>query len=659
MASQLDDEILADFLTEAGELVDQLDEQLIEMERDPNDQDLLNAVFRSFHTIKGGAGFLAVEPLVSLCHRAEDVFNLLRQQALVMDAGLMDVVLQVVDRVKDMMSVLRTGRMPQAAPAELISHLESYLEPDHATVAVTPNKDVTAVADPDSARMTDVKLSHEADPSNGMYDLAWLTDQEYERLLDALQDPQDLNQASVKQDKTSAEHKDDITEDEFEYLLDQLHGKGRAPGMTHVPAEPVPPPLVPLAAQGNTAESEQDAVHTNSARSETQDSTIRVDTRSLDTIMNLVGELVLIRNRMVTLRDTIGDPNFNHVASSLDLITADLQMAVMKTRMQPIRKVFSRFPRVVRDLARSLGKEVELELEGEDTGLDKNLVEALSDPMVHLVRNAVDHGIELPEVRLQHGKPRMGKVILTAAQEGDRIVLTISDDGAGIDPEVIRAKAVQKGLLSMEAAHRLDDHECFNLIFTPGFSTKSEISDVSGRGVGMDVVKTRISQLNGTVEVHSIRGEGSRITIRLPLTLAILPALMVQVASRPFAVPLSSVEEILKLDTVVMRRVDGQVVAIVREHALPLLSLHAWMGLSEADTEHKHVVVAHAGSQRLGLLVDEVTGQEEVVIKSLGALLHGLPGYAGATITGDGRIALILDISGILAHRVKRMKNQV
>jgi two-component system chemotaxis sensor kinase CheA len=658
MASQLDDEILADFLTEAGELVDQLDEQLIEMERDPNDQDLLNAVFRSFHTIKGGAGFLAVEPLVSLCHRAEDVFNLLRQQVLVMDAGLMDIVLQVVDRVKDMMGALREGRMPQAAPAELISHLEVYLEPDHAIVAVTPIKAVTAVADLDPIRLTDAKPSHEADQSNGKYDWAWLTNQEYERLLDALQDPQDLNHASVKQDKTSAEHKDDITEDEFEYLLDQLHGKGRAPGSTNIPAEPVQSPPVFVTAQGKT-QSEQDVVHTNSARSETQDSTIRVDTRSLDTIMNLVGELVLIRNRMVTLRDAIGDPNLNHAASSLDLITADLQMAVMRTRMQPVRKVFSRFPRVVRDLARSLGKEVELELEGEDTGLDKNLVEALADPLVHLVRNAVDHGIELPEVRLQHGKSRIGKVILTAAQEGDRIVLTISDDGAGIDPEVIRAKAVEKGLLSKEAALRLDDHECFNLIFAPGFSTKSEISDVSGRGVGMDVVKTRISQLNGTVEVSSVKGEGSRITIRLPLTLAILPALMVQVAGRPFAVPLSSVEEILKLDTVVMRRVDGQVVAIVREHALPLLSLHTWMGLYEADAGHKHVVVAHVGSQRLGLLVDEVTGQEEVVIKSLGALLHGLPGYAGATITGDGRIALILDISGILANRAKRIKDQV
>jgi len=650
MASLLDDEILADFLTEAGELVDQLDEQLIEMERDPNDQNLLNAVFRSFHTIKGGAGFLAVEPLVSLCHRAEDVFNLLRQQELAMDAGLMDIVLQVVDRVKDMMSALREGRTPQAAPAELISHLEAYLEPGRTTTAVIQIKDGIVVASSDQASMVG------AAPSNEKSGLAWLTDQEYERLLDALQDQ---NDAAVKPGKTSTEVKDDITEDEFEYLLDQLHGKGKAPGSTNIPAEPVQSPPVSVTVLKNKTESEPDAAHTSPARNETQDSTIRVDTRSLDTIMNLVGELVLIRNRMVTLRDSIGDPNLNHAASSLDLITADLQMAVMKTRMQPVRKVFSRFPRVVRDLARSLGKEVELELEGEDTGLDKNLVEALADPMVHLVRNAVDHGIELPEIRMQRGKSRIGKVILTAAQEGDRILLTISDDGAGIDPEVIRAKAVEKGLLSKEAAHRLDDQECFNLIFAPGFSTKSEISDVSGRGVGMDVVKTRISQLNGTVEVHSVKGEGSRITIRLPLTLAILPALMVQVAGRPFAVPLSSVEEILKLDIVAMRRVDGQVVAIVREHALPLLSLHAWMGLNEAKAGYKHVVVAHVGSQRLGLLVDEVTGQEEVVIKSLGALLHGLPGYAGATITGDGRIALILDISGILANRAKRLKDQV
>jgi len=440
----------------------------------------------------------------------------------------------------------------------------------------------------------------------------------------------------------------DITEAEFEHLLDQLHGKGRAPGQVPRPqaASAVPAPVadpVPSAA-------EPAATHTGPARLDAQDGTIRIDTRNLDAIMNLVGELVLIRNRMMSLREGMGDTEFGRVVANLDLITADLQMAVMKTRMQPVHKIFSRFPRVVRDLARSLGKEVELEFTGEETGVDKNLVEALADPMIHLVRNAVDHGIELPQVRARAGKPRVGKVMLAAAQEGDRIVLTISDDGAGIDPEVIRAKAVEKGLLSLEAARRLDDRQCFNLIFTAGFSTKSQVSDVSGRGVGLDVVKTRISQLNGTVDVRSVRGEGSRITLRLPLTLAILPALMVQVADQPFAIPLSAVEEILKLDVAASRRVQGQVVTSVRGRALPLLSLRNWMGLRSAAGRESCVVIVHVGSQRLGLLIDEVTGQEEVVIKSLGTLLHGLPGYAGATITGDGRIALILDVAGLVEH---------
>jgi two-component system chemotaxis sensor kinase CheA len=360
---------------------------------------------------------------------------------------------------------------------------------------------------------------------------------------------------------------------------------------------------------------------------------------------------VLVRNRLATLKATMQNEDVAKAVANLDLVTADLQTSVMKTRMQPIKKVFGRFPRVVRDVARSLKKEVELEMVGEETDLDKNLVEALADPLVHLVRNAVDHGIEMPDERAAAGKPRAGKVVLAAAQEGDHILLTITDDGAGMDPDVLRRKAVEKGVMDADSAARLDDRDCYNLIFAPGFSTKSEISDISGRGVGMDVVKTRITQLNGTVEIDSAKGKGTCLSLKLPLTLAILPTVMVKVGLRTFALPLSCVSEIFQLEQSRKNVVDGQLVVMVRQKAMPLFYLREWLMRDPADDvppESEQVVVAHVGSQRVGFVVSQVLGQEEVVIKPLGAMLHGLPGFAGATITGDGRIALILDMPTLL-----------
>ena len=367
--------------------------------------------------------------------------------------------------------------------------------------------------------------------------------------------------------------------------------------------------------------------------------------------MNMVGELVLVRNRLATLRADIGEGPVAVAVSNLDVVTSDLQLAVMKTRMQPVKKVFGRFPRVVRDLARNLEKEIDLEMAGEDTDLDKNLVEALADPLVHLVRNAVDHGIELPHEREAVGKVRKGTVKLSASQEGDHIMLSIADDGKGMDPDVLRVKAVEKGIMDEEAAARLDDKDCFNLIFHPGFSTKTEISDVSGRGVGMDVVKTRISQMNGTVDIDSEMGAGSLITIKLPLTLAILPTLMVVLGTQPFALPLSNVVEIFNMDESRTNTVDGQLTIRVRDRALPLFNLHDWL-VKDVNAPRGegggHVVVVSSGGVHVGLVVDYLVGQEEVVIKPLGALLQGLEGMAGATITGDGKIALILDVPGLM-----------
>ncbi|HZE14834.1 MAG TPA: chemotaxis protein CheA, partial [Mycobacterium sp.] len=342
--------------------------------------------------------------------------------------------------------------------------------------------------------------------------------------------------------------------------------------------------------------------------------------------------------------------------SSLELVTTDLQNAVMRTRMQPIKKVFGRFPRVVRDLVRNMSKEVDLELRGEETELDKNLVEALADPLVHLVRNSVDHGIEMPDARVAAGKPSAGRLLLSAEQQGDHILLLIEDDGKGMDPEMLKAKAVQKGMLDESTASRLSRAEAFDLIFQPGFSTKEQVSDISGRGVGMDVVKTRIAGLNGAIEIDSEPGRGTVIRIRLPLTLAIVPTLMVKIGGRPFAIPLSSIGEILDFDLDDTRQVDNREVIVVRGKALPLVRLGRWLapGVHEHTRDGLgHVVVVYIGNKRVGYVVDELLGQEEVVIKPLGPGLRQVPGYAGATITGDGHLALILDLPGIMrAHEL-------
>ncbi len=413
-------------------------------------------------------------------------------------------------------------------------------------------------------------------------------------------------------------------------------------------------PAKPAAAASKAAAPAPAAADKAPAEVET---TVRVDTARLDEIMNMVGELVLVRNRLVRLGSNSGDEAMAKAVSNLDVVTADLQSAVMKTRMQPIKKVFGRFPRLVRDLARSLKKEINLELVGEETDLDKNLVEALADPLVHLVRNAVDHGIEMPEEREAAGKPRTGRVVLSAEQEGDHILLVISDDGKGMDANILRAKAVEKGMLEKDAADRLSDLECYNLIFAPGFSTKTEISDVSGRGVGMDVVKTKISQLNGTVNVFSTKGQGSKVVIKVPLTLAIMPTLMVMLGNQAFAFPLVNVNEIFHLDLSRTNVVDGQEVVIVRDKALPLFYLKRWLVHDAAQEEQRegHVVILSVGNQSIGFVVDQLVGQEEVVIKPLGKMLQGTPGMSGATITGDGRIALILDVPSMLKRYARRV----
>ncbi|MBV4475722.1 chemotaxis protein CheA [Pseudomonas botevensis] len=762
MSFGADEEILQDFLVEAGEILEQLSEQLVELESRPDDADLLNAIFRGFHTVKGGAGFLQLNELVECCHIAENVFDILRKGERRVDAELMDVVLEALDSVNSMFGEVRDRSPITAATPELLAALSRLAEPQSADEAVASpvaemieelvvedaaSGDITdnefeqlldslsavkaeaeapaAVAAPvqsadeaASDEITDAEFESLLDQLHGKGQFAAdavapvaaapaapaagdssdITDDEFEALLDQLHGKGNFAVEALESAIASAPApaapaaaaagSDLITDHEFESLLDELHGKGKftdvasgAPvsaGSTSAvatPAAAAPAAKTPAAAPkpaAKAAEPKAEAPKPAAAAAPAParapaspppekpaseaETTVRVDTARLDEIMNMVGELVLVRNRLVRLGLNSGDEAMSKAVSNLDVVTADLQTAVMKTRMQPIKKVFGRFPRLVRDLARQLKKEINLELVGEETDLDKNLVEALADPLVHLVRNAVDHGIESPEEREASGKARGGKVVLAAEQEGDHILLSISDDGKGMDPNVLRSIAVKRGVMDKDAADRLSDTECYNLIFAPGFSTKTEISDVSGRGVGMDVVKTKISQLNGSINIYSTKGQGSKIVIKVPLTLAIMPTLMVMLGNQAFAFPLVNVNEIFHLDLSTTNVVDGQEVVIVRDKALPLFYLKRWLVSSAAHEEQRegHVVILSVGTQRIGFVVDQLVGQEEVVIKPLGKMLQGTPGMSGATITGDGRIALILDVPSMLKRYAAR-----
>ena len=790
-----DDDILQDFLVEAGEILDKLSEQLVDLEQRPNDRDLLNAIFRGFHTVKGGAGFLQLDAMVACCHITENLFDILRNGQRTVTSELMDVVLQALDTVNAQFAAVSARQEAMPASPELIARLERLVScadlSEPAPVAAAPiPAPATPVAPATPAEPVMPAAPASPSPSEPTASGINLSDDEYEGLLQAISGdkaaktaapkkaPEEASPAasSASEDISESEFEslldqlhgagkgpgsapaaargtaparaepaalkvepavsdeisdaefeslldqlhgtgkgpskaaapvatstppvaapsgDIISDDEFEHLLDQLHGRGKGPTSTEKPAsapavpvtaaappaaparpEPVPheasrsaaaeippaavsPPVAPViraAPPARAAEAEEDTRNRDGAtQAVATETTVRVDTQRLDDIMNMVGELVLVRNRLVRLGLDSSDEALAKAVANLDVVTADLQTAVMKTRMQPIKKVFGRFPRVVRDLARNLKKEINLDLVGEETDLDKNLVEALADPLVHLVRNSVDHGIELPAVREAAGKPRTGKIVLSAEQEGDHILLSITDDGGGMDPQKLREKAIEKGIVDPDAAARLSDMEAFNLIFAPGFSTKSEISDISGRGVGMDVVKTKISQLNGSIEIFSKIGEGTRIAIKVPLTLAIMPTLMIMLGRQTFALPLVSVNEIFHMDLTKAHVVDGQECVTVRAKAIPIFHLKRWLvkGLTSFDRPKEgHVVIVNVGTRRVGFVVDQLIGQEEVVIKPLGKMLQGTPGMAGATITGDGTIALILDVPSMLKRYV-------
>jgi two-component system chemotaxis sensor kinase CheA len=602
------EELLSDFLIEAGEMLSDVDSKLMELEKYPADSKLLNEIFRGFHTIKGGAGFLNATELVAICHITENLFDKLRNRELALTAELMDVIFSATAEVRRMFGALQNNVQPDAAPVEIVATLEAALTGQKIAPAAKP-----AVAPAGSTGATPPPAGPDSVDWDALYTA--LTGTDIVAQVGAVRDPEQIAAAVSEEQSTRA-------------------SSGRR--ATDVP--------------GNTVGRRDGDVPVKEAK----ESTIRVDTDRLDQVLNLSGEIGLTKNRLTHLRSDIiqgrNDAETFHdldqAVSQLDMLVVNLQNAVMKTRMQPIGRLFKKYPRLARDLARSLGKEVELVLVGEETEMDKTMIEDLNDPLVHLVRNAVDHGVETIEGRIAAGKPEKSMVELSAQQEGDHILITIADDGRGMRPEAIRNKAIEKGLITSEVANTLDEEQCLELIFLPGFSTKDEISSVSGRGVGMDVVKTNIQKLNGILNIKSEFGKGTVITIQLPLTLAILPVLILRIGEQSFAVPLSMVREILSVTPEQLQQVSGRSTMVVRGEVLPVLPLAQLIGWEQSGTPEVGVLMQF-GNNSFILSADSFAGHDDVVIKSLDTFRP--KGVAGVTMSSEGDIVLILDIKELLS----------
>jgi len=564
-------EIVDDFLVEADELIESLDNNLVKLESASEDLDLLNEIFRAAHTIKGTSGFLGFEQVTTLTHKMEDILNKLRKYEMVVTPEIMDILLKSLDYLKLLLDNIRQGINEELDLDDILTRLTTVYE------------------DPQTAEFEDPFQAPETAP--------------------------------VKESDN---------------------------------AETIPVETVSTSPSENTATKKQ-PVKTGDKK--TVEQTIRVDVGRLDNMMNLMGELVLGRNTLVQTVNRMNKEHedlneleqINQATASVNFITTELQLAVMKMRMQPIGKVFKKFPRMVRDLARETGKQIELKMFGEETELDKSVIEEIGDPLVHIIRNSCDHGIEAPEERISRGKPEKGTITLSASQEGSNIIIKIEDDGKGLEVDRIRAKAVERGLLGKNEVDSLPDREVFRYIFEAGFSTAEKITDISGRGVGMDVVRTNIEKLNGLIELDSQKGAGTTIIIKLPLTLAIIQGLLVESDKEIFILPLSSVHETIKTDHAEIHYVNQKPVFKLREEVIPLINMDIIHSKASGFTlrEKPYIIVVGLADRKLGINIDRFLGQEEVVIKSLGQYLGNAEGVAGATILGDGRIRLIVDLVGL------------
>ena len=622
-------EILEDFLVEAFKLIEQIDQNLVELENNPNDLELLNSIFRVAHTIKGSSSFLNFDVLTHLTHHMEDVLNKARRNELQLTPDVMDVVLESIDIMKALLHAIRDNGNDTSIGID-ITDICTRLD------AVSNGEDI-----PDSTPK------------------------------EVTEKPRVIVQEEDNTDYSKMSDKD--VEDEIERLLKvrkEEDKKRRETSSTPPPAAPVIKVVVdedeeeedkPVERASASRKTESSGAATPPAKKETASSmeqTIRVEVKRLDHLMNLIGELVLGKNRLLKIYDDVEEryegekflEELNQVVSSISLVTTDLQIAVMKTRMLPIAKVFNKFPRMVRDLSRELGKSIELEISGEETELDKSIVEEIGDPLVHIIRNSCDHGVETADIRRARGKSETGLIQLKAYNEGNNIVIEITDDGNGLDPDILRSKAIEKGMITEREADGMSDKEAFALIFRPALSTAKVVTNVSGRGVGMDVVKTNIEKLNGIIDVDSEVGQGTVIRLKIPLTLAIIQALLVGAQEEYYAIPLASVLETVRIPLDEIYTIEGKNVLRLRDEVLSLVRLSDIFGVKQVyeGGEHAYVVVIGLAEAKLGVVVDTLVGQEEIVIKSLGDYLQGIEGIAGATIRGDGRVTLIVDVAALM-----------
>ena len=606
-------EIIEDFLVESFEMIDQLDQDLIELENNPKDLDLLNRIFRVAHTIKGSSSFLGFDVLTRLTHNMEDVLNKARKGDLEITHEVMDVILESVDLMKALLEAIKDSGSDDRG-----------IEIDNTV------KKLEAVSNGES--LSDVAQEEEKQEENGgeEKDYSNLSAQEVEAEIERLlaeRQEQDRQKRKAKKQAQQEKAIEAKVEEKIEKKTEKEIKKAEAPKEERVPTTSI-------------------------------EQTVRVDVKRLDHLMNLIGELVLGKNRLLRIHGDISDKynnntlseELNQIVSSISTVTTDLQLAVMKTRMLPIVKVFNKFPRMVRDLSRELGKSIELIMSGEETELDKSIIEEIGDPLVHIIRNSCDHGIESPEVRAERGKSEIGKIILKAYNEGNHIVIEIQDDGKGLDPEALKSKALEKGLITDRDVATMSDKEAFSLIFKAGFSTAAAITNISGRGVGMDVVKTNIEKLNGIIDVESQLGLGTTLKLKIPLTLAIIQALIVGVQEEFYAIPLSSVLETVRISQEEIYTVDGKSVLRLRDEVLPLVHMSSIFEVKNdfGSAKEIYVVIIGLAEQKIGMIVDCLIGQEEVVIKSLGEYLKNIQGIAGATVRGDGKITLIVDVVAIM-----------
>ncbi len=643
-------EILQDFLVESFELVEKLDEDLVELESNPDDLELLNGIFRVAHTVKGASSFLNFDILTHLTHHMEDVLNRARHGELSITPDVMDVILESVDLMKALLEKIRdTSSDDGIDVSACVARLDKITGGTGEVETPVAEKGATEeIVEEEAAEEAPQEEEEEEIDYENMSPEE--VEAEIERLLAQRQEEdKKRREAKIAAGEEVPQMPDEPTEEE----------KASEAKEEKAEAKPTPAPTpAPVEKKVERKEEPKAAAPAKKAPA-TVEQTIRVDVKRLDHLMNLIGELVLAKNRLIKINDDVEEryegeeflEELNQVVSIVSLVTTDLQIAVMKTRMLPIGKVFNKFPRMIRDLSRELNKKIELVISGEETELDKSIVEEIGDPLVHIIRNSCDHGIESPEERIAKGKPEMGTIALKAYNEGNQIVIQIDDDGKGLDPEMLKNKSLEKGIITEKEADSMSDKEAYALIFKPGFSTAAAVTNVSGRGVGMDVVKTNIEKLNGIIDIDSEVGKGTSIKLKIPLTLAIIQALLVGVQEEHYAIPLASVLETVRISKDEIYTVEGKNVMRLRDDVLSLVHIGDIFEVERIldASEHAYVVVLGLGTSKLGLIVDTLVGQEEIVIKSLGDYLKGIEGIAGATIRGDGGVTLIVDVVALMS----------